>query len=205
MCVRGCWKSCANESNIVEPRFGDHRTKEMFEIACSKVWPVSNFAHQLPAIRNKRSANGRSMKHLSMMGPFARGLRWKDWNTWISNIWAAGWRNNNNYLLCIYFFIARFKYVNWFTLFFFSEKKHPKIMKFYILRSLIDLLFLQVIFFSYITGLIFRTRTLRVLELRPLFDKYVSGLFAFVINSRRQLAVSIFFLFLMRLSRNSKS
>ena len=68
-------------------------------------------------------------------------------------------------------------------------------MKFFTLRSLIDLLFLQVNFFSYISGLIvFSTRTLYVLELWPLLDKYVSALCAFVINWRRQLAVSIFFI-----------
>ena len=27
-----CWKSCANGSNIVALRFGDHRTKEMLGV-----------------------------------------------------------------------------------------------------------------------------------------------------------------------------
>ena len=39
-----CWKSCANGSNIVAPRFGDHGTKEMYRVLGSKVCPVSNFA-----------------------------------------------------------------------------------------------------------------------------------------------------------------
>ena len=39
-----CWKSCANGSNIVALRFGDHGTKEMLGVVGWKVWPVSNFA-----------------------------------------------------------------------------------------------------------------------------------------------------------------
>ena len=41
-----CWKSCANGSNIVALRFGDHGIKEMFRVVGWKFWPVSNFAHQ---------------------------------------------------------------------------------------------------------------------------------------------------------------
>ena len=41
-----CWKSCANGSNIVALRFGDHGTKEMLGFVGWKVWPVSNFARQ---------------------------------------------------------------------------------------------------------------------------------------------------------------
>ena len=41
-----CWKSCANGSNIVALRFGDHGTKEMLGVVGWKVWPVSNFAQQ---------------------------------------------------------------------------------------------------------------------------------------------------------------
>ena len=41
-----CWKSCANGSNIVALRFGDHGTKEMWGVVGWKVWPVSNFAQQ---------------------------------------------------------------------------------------------------------------------------------------------------------------
>ena len=41
-----CWKSCANGSNIVALRFGDHGTKEMLGVVGWKVWLVSNFAQQ---------------------------------------------------------------------------------------------------------------------------------------------------------------
>ena len=41
-----CWKSCANGSNIVALRFGDHGTKEMLGVVGWKLWPVSNFAQQ---------------------------------------------------------------------------------------------------------------------------------------------------------------
>ena len=41
-----CRKSCANGSNIVALRFGDHGTKEMLGVVGWKVWPVSNFAQQ---------------------------------------------------------------------------------------------------------------------------------------------------------------
>ena len=41
-----CWKSCANGSNIVALRFGDHGTKEMLGVVGWKVWPASNFAQQ---------------------------------------------------------------------------------------------------------------------------------------------------------------
>ena len=34
------WMSCANGSNIVALRVGDHRTKEMLGVVGSKVWPV---------------------------------------------------------------------------------------------------------------------------------------------------------------------
>ena len=47
-----CWKSCANGSNIVALRFGDHGTKEMLGVVGSEVWSVSNFAQQLPTTRN---------------------------------------------------------------------------------------------------------------------------------------------------------
>ena len=47
-----CWKSCANGSNIVALRFGDHGTEEMVGVVRSKDWPVSNCAQQLPAIRS---------------------------------------------------------------------------------------------------------------------------------------------------------
>ena len=41
-----CWKSCANGSNVVALRLGDHGTKEMLGVVDWKVWPVSNFAQQ---------------------------------------------------------------------------------------------------------------------------------------------------------------
>ena len=50
-----CWKSCANGSNIVALRFGDHGTEEMLGVVRSKDWPVSNYAQQLPAIRSRCS------------------------------------------------------------------------------------------------------------------------------------------------------
>ena len=48
-----CWKSCANGSNIVALRFGDHGTKEMLGIVGSKILPFSNFAQQLPTTCNR--------------------------------------------------------------------------------------------------------------------------------------------------------
>ena len=51
-CPQQCWKSCPNGSSIVALRFGDHGTKEMLGIVGWKVWPVSNFAQQLPTTRN---------------------------------------------------------------------------------------------------------------------------------------------------------
>ena len=51
-CPQQVWKSCANGSNIVALRFGDHGTKEMLGVVGWKVWPVSNFAQQLPTTRN---------------------------------------------------------------------------------------------------------------------------------------------------------
>ena len=47
-----CWKCCANGSNIVALRFGNHGTKEMLGVVGSNVWPVSNFAQQLPTTHN---------------------------------------------------------------------------------------------------------------------------------------------------------
>ena len=47
-----CWKSCANGSNIVALRFGDHGIKEMLGVVGWKVWPVSNFT-QHPTICNR--------------------------------------------------------------------------------------------------------------------------------------------------------
>ena len=47
-----CWKSCANGSNIVALRFGDHGTKEMLGVVGWKIWPVSNFAQQRATTSN---------------------------------------------------------------------------------------------------------------------------------------------------------
>ena len=76
-----CWKSCANGSNIVALRFGDHGTKEMLGVVGWKVWPVSNFAQQHPTTCNrvcKRTQHVPSNKVEScwptMLCPFARGL-----------------------------------------------------------------------------------------------------------------------------------
>ena len=44
--LQQCWKSCANGSNIVALRFGDHGAKEMLGVVGWKAWPVSNFAQQ---------------------------------------------------------------------------------------------------------------------------------------------------------------
>ena len=46
------WKSCANRSNIVALRFGDHGTKQMLGVVGWKVWPVSNSVQQLPTTSN---------------------------------------------------------------------------------------------------------------------------------------------------------
>ena len=47
-----CWKSCANGSNIVALRFGDHGTKEMMGVVSWKVWLVSSFAQQYVTTSN---------------------------------------------------------------------------------------------------------------------------------------------------------
>ena len=76
-----CWKSCANGSNIVTLRFGDHGTKEMLRVVGWKVWPVSNFAQQHAPTCNrvcKRTQHVTSNNFGScwptMLLPFARGL-----------------------------------------------------------------------------------------------------------------------------------
>ena len=77
-----CWKSCANGSNIVALRFGDHGTKEMLGVVGWKVWPVSNFAQQHATTCNrvcKRTQHVTSNNFGSfwptMLRPVARGLR----------------------------------------------------------------------------------------------------------------------------------
>ena len=49
-----CWKSCANGSNIVELRFGDHGTKEMLEVVGWKVGTGSHFAQQHETTSNNK-------------------------------------------------------------------------------------------------------------------------------------------------------
>ena len=56
-----CWKSCANGSNIVTQPFGKHGIKEMLGVVGSKVWPVPNFAQQLPTTRKQQETNARWM------------------------------------------------------------------------------------------------------------------------------------------------
>ena len=56
-CPQQFWKSCANGSNIVALRVGDHGTKEMLGVVGWKVLPVSNFAQQ----HATGCANGRNM------------------------------------------------------------------------------------------------------------------------------------------------
>ena len=62
-----CWMCCANERNIVGPRFDDRETIEMLALVGSEVWPVSNFIQQLPTSRNNTQqhttwcANARNM------------------------------------------------------------------------------------------------------------------------------------------------
>ena len=45
-------------SNNFGLRFGDHGTKQMLGVVSSKVWPVSNFAQQLPTTCNNMHATG---------------------------------------------------------------------------------------------------------------------------------------------------
>ena len=47
-----CWKSCANGSNIVALRVGDHGIKEMLGVVGWKVWPVSNFSQHATTSNN---------------------------------------------------------------------------------------------------------------------------------------------------------
>ena len=47
-----CWMCCANERNVVGPRFDDRETIEMLALVGSEVLTVSNFIQQLPTSRN---------------------------------------------------------------------------------------------------------------------------------------------------------
>ena len=64
---------CANERNIVGPRFDDRETIEMLALVGSEVWPVSNFIQQLPTSRNNTQqhttwcANARNMLGPTML------------------------------------------------------------------------------------------------------------------------------------------
>ena len=68
-----CWMCCANEPNIVGPRFDDRETKEMLALVGAEVWPVSNFIQQLPTSRNNTQqhttwfANARNMLGSTML------------------------------------------------------------------------------------------------------------------------------------------
>ena len=66
---RKFWKSCANESNIVALRFGDHGTKEMLEVVGSNVLLRTNSQQHV-----RGCANGRNMQQPTMLRPFAQGL-----------------------------------------------------------------------------------------------------------------------------------
>ena len=71
---------CANERNIVGPRFDDRETIEMLTLVGSEVLPVSNFIQQLPTSRNNTQqhttwcANARNMLRPTMLRAFARAL-----------------------------------------------------------------------------------------------------------------------------------
>ena len=54
-----CWEICANGTNVVALRLGDHRTKEMLGVVGSKVWPVSNFIPNDTQQHATGCANGR--------------------------------------------------------------------------------------------------------------------------------------------------
>ena len=65
------WRMCcANEHNIVGPRFDDRETIEMLALVGSEVWPVSNFQQH-----TTWCANARNMLGPTMLRAFARALR----------------------------------------------------------------------------------------------------------------------------------
>ena len=76
-----CWMCCANERNIVGPRFDDRETIEMLALVGSEVLPVSNFIQQLPTSRNNtqqhttRCANACNMLGPTMLRAFARAFK----------------------------------------------------------------------------------------------------------------------------------
>ena len=77
-------------------RFGDHGTKEMLGVAGLEVWPVSNFAHQLPTTSNNMqqgkqtdttcNINNDGSCWPTMMRLFARGFS-QDREKWFTVIW----------------------------------------------------------------------------------------------------------------------
>ena len=75
-----CWMCCANERNIVGPRFDDRETIKMLALVGSEVWPVSNFIQQLPTSRNNTQqhttwcANARNMLSPTMLPAFAQAF-----------------------------------------------------------------------------------------------------------------------------------
>ena len=79
-----CWKSCANGSNIVALRFGDHGTKEMLGVVVEKFdrfQTLRNNTQQHPTTCNrvcKRTlhvtSNNVGSCWPTMLRPFARGF-----------------------------------------------------------------------------------------------------------------------------------
>ena len=80
-----CWKSCANGSNIVALRFGDHGTKKCWELLAEKFdrfQTLRNNTQQHPTTCNRVC---KRTKHVTpnnvescwstMLRPFARSLR----------------------------------------------------------------------------------------------------------------------------------
>ena len=80
-----CWESCANGSNIVALRFGDHWTKEMLGVVGWKVYTGFNFAQQHATTSNNMQQGVQTDATLTsnnvgscwptMLRPFARGLK----------------------------------------------------------------------------------------------------------------------------------
>ena len=76
-----CWMCCANERNIVGPRFDDREKIEMLALVGSEVWPVLNFIQQLPTTRNNTQqhttwcANARKKLGTTMLRAFVGAFR----------------------------------------------------------------------------------------------------------------------------------
>ena len=75
-----CRMCCANERNIVGPRFDVRETIEMLALVGSEIWPVSKFIQRLPTSRNNTQqyttwcAKARNMLGPTMLRAFARAL-----------------------------------------------------------------------------------------------------------------------------------